>query len=89
MYHNIVIGTPLIDPKELLAYNENDWETNERSHTLFTTERRLPNLLKEAGIVQSTSEVRKNKPQLMITLTNPDCIWVRWGKKKLYIIVGE
>ena len=89
MYHNIVIGTPLIDPKELLAYNENDWETNERSQTLFTTERRLPNLLKEAGIVQSTSEVRKNKPQLMITLTNPDCIWVRWGKKKLYIIVGE
>ena len=88
MYHNIVIGTPLIDPKELLAYNENDWETNERSQTLFTTERRLPNLLKEAGIVQSTSEVRKNKPQLMITLTNPDCIWVRWGKKKLYIIVG-
>lgn len=45
--------------------------------------------MKEAGIVKSTNEVRKNKPELMITLNNLDCLWIKWGKKLLYIIVGN
>ena len=45
--------------------------------------------MKEAGIVQSTGEVRRNKPEFMITLNKPDCINIKWGKKFLYIVVGE
>ena len=43
---NIVIGKPIIDPSELL---EDGWEDK----TLFTEDRFLPRVLKEAGIVQS------------------------------------
>ena len=57
--------------------------------TLFTGTRYLPAVMKEAGVVQSTSEVRKNRPDLNISLENPDCLWVKWGKKRLYVIVGE
>lgn len=88
-YFNIVIGTPLVEPSELLASDLRDWEENEKPHTLFTNQNYLPGILKEAGIVQSTSEVRKNKPHLNIVLDKPDCIWVEWGKKKLYIVVGD
>ena len=30
MIHNVVIGTPLVIPSRLLAFNEGDWEENER-----------------------------------------------------------
>lgn len=88
-YFNIVVGTPLVNPAELLAVDETDWQENELPYTFITSERRLPNILKDAGIVKSTSEVRKNKPHLNIVLDKPDCIWVEWGKKKLYIVVGD
>lgn len=89
MFLNVVIGKPLVDPKTLLALDDLDWNNNEQPQTLFTETRYLPAIMKEAGIVQSTSEVRKNRPDLNISLENPDCIWVKWGKKRLYIIVGE
>ena len=60
-----------------------------KEKTLFTETRFLPAIMKEAGIVQSTGEVRRNKPELMITLDKPDCINIKWGKKFLYIVVGE
>ena len=28
-------------------------------------------------------------PELCKTLNELDCVWVKWGKKKIYIIVGE
>jgi len=89
MYHNIVIGSPLVNPKELLAFDERDWEENEKEKTLFTTQSHLPGALKEAGVVPSTSEVRRNRPDLNILLSKPDCFWVTWGKKKVYVVVGE
>lgn len=89
MFHNVVVGNPIIEPKELIALNDTDWETNEKEKTLFTDTRFLPAIMKEAGIVNSTSEVRKNKPELMITLNDIDCLWIKWGKKFLYIIVGN
>lgn len=52
MFHNIVIGKPIIDVRGLLALNENDWEENEKKNTLFTETRFLPAIMKEAGIVQ-------------------------------------
>lgn len=89
MYLNIVIGTPLVDPASLLSYDKEDWERVERAQTLFTNQRFLPAILRDAGIVPSISEVRRNRPDLMVTMDKPDCLWVKWGKKKLYIIVGE
>lgn len=89
MFLNVVIGKPLVDPKTLLVLDDLDWKNNEQPQTLFTETRYLPAVMKEAGVVQSTSEVRKNRPDLNISLENPDCLWVKWGKKRLYVIVGE
>ena len=89
MFLNAVIGTPLVDPTTLLSYDKEDWEKVEEDQTLFTNQRFLQALLKEAGIAPSTNEVRRNRPDLVVTLDKPDCFWVKWGKKKLYIIVGE
>lgn len=89
MFLNVVIGKPLVDPKTLLALDDLDWKNNEQPQTLFTETRYLPAVMKEAGVVQSTSEVRKNRPDLNISLENPNCLWVKWGKKRLYVIVGE
>lgn len=89
MFLNVVIGKPLVDPKTLLALDDLDWKDNEQPQTLFTETRYLPAVMKEAGVVQSTSEVRKNRSDLNISLENPDCLWVKWGKKRLYVIVGE
>lgn len=89
MFLNVVIGKPLVDPKTLLALDDLDWKNNEQPQTLFTEIRYLPAVMKESGMVQSTSEVRKNRPDLNISLENPDCLWVKWGKKRLYVIVGE
>lgn len=89
MFLNVVIGKPLVDPKTLLTLDDLDWKNNEQPQTLFTETRYLPAVMKKAGVVQSTSEVRKNRPDLNISLENPDCLWVKWGKKRLYVIVGE
>jgi hypothetical protein len=89
MFHNVVIGKPIVDAKSLLAFDEKDWEENEKKNTLFTETRFLPAIMKEAGLVQSTGEVRRNKPDLCITLDRLDCINLKWGKKFLFIVVGE
>lgn len=89
MFMNIVIGTPIVDPSSLLSYDKEDWEQIEQKQTLFTDQRFLPAVLKDAGVVPSISEVRRNRPDLVITLDKPDCFWVKWGKKKLYIVVGK
>ena len=89
MFHNVVIGKPIVDAISLLALDKRDWEENEKKDTLFTETRFLPAIMKEAGIVQSTGEVRRNKPELCITLDKLDCINLKWGKKFLFIVVGE
>lgn len=89
MFLNIVIGKPLIEPSQLIALDNNDWENNEKRYTLFTEERFLPRILKEAGVVKSTGEVKRNKPELCVELNSLDCFEVKWGKKTLFIIVGE
>lgn len=86
---NVVIGRSIVDPMEYLAYDKDDWENNERQKTLFTTTRWLPAVMKEAGIVKSTSEVKKNRPELCVVLNEVDFLKIKWGKKFLFIIVGE
>lgn len=89
MILNIVVGTPLVSPETLLAYDMEDWLQTEKDQTMFTEQRFLPAILKDIGVVPSINEVRRNRADLMITLDRPDCFWVKWGKKKLYIVVGE
>lgn len=89
MFQNVVIGKPLFDIRQVIAFDNDDWEKNERAATLFTETRFLPAIMKEAGLVDSTSEVRRNRKDLVITLDKPDCLNIKWGKKRLFIVVGE
>lgn len=89
MFQNVVIGKPIYDAELLIAYDNDDWEENEKKNTLFTETRFLPAIMKEAVIVKATGEVRRNKPELCIALDKLDCLNIKWGKKFLYIVVGE
>ena len=89
MFHNVVIGKPIVEAQCLLAVDERDWEENEKPKTLFTETRWLPAIMKEAGVVASTGEVRRNRPELCVSLDTLDCINVKWGKKFLFVVVGE
>ena len=89
MFHNIVIGKPLVDAWTLISSTEEEFEKSDKNDTLFTEERFLPALLVDAGVVKSRGEVKRNKPELCISLDKPDCLWVKWGKQRIFIIVGE
>ena len=88
MIQNVVIGTPLCSPSLLLADSIEDWENSEKKITLFTQERFLPRILVEVGIAKSSSEVRKNRPELFKELCDVDFIKIKWGKRFLWIVVG-
>ena len=89
MIQNVVIGDILISPEKLFAKDLEDWENNERGQTLFTQTRFLPAILKEAGIVNSTSEIRRNRPDLVKELNEIDFFQIKIGKKILFIAVGN
>jgi len=88
MYTNVIIGTPLVHPSKLFASSMEDWETNERPQTLFTSTRFLPTAMKEAGLVSSTSEVRRNRKELCVELQTPNFFLLKWGKRFLTVAVG-
>lgn len=85
---NVVIGIPVVNPSAIFSYDLDDWQNNEKAKTYYTEERYLPKILKDIGFVSSNSEVRRNKPNLCITLNKLDFIEVKWGKKKCWILVG-
>ena len=89
MFQNVVIGKPLCKPETLFAYDEQDWLENEKKETLFIEDRFLPRILVAAGLVNSASEVRRNRPELVKELNEIDFIRIKWGKKFLWIAVGE
>jgi len=86
---NIIIGIPLVSESKLLAYSLTDWQQNEEKKTVYDKERFLPKLLVKYGFMKSTSEVKRNRPDLWITLDKPDFLELKIGKKKLWIVVGE
>lgn len=65
---NIVIGSPIVEPSTIFSYDLDDWQNNEEAKTYYTEERYLPKILKKIGFVNSTSEVRRNRKDLCITL---------------------
>lgn len=89
MIENIVIGKPLVELYHLLGEDENDISWQDK--TLYTNERFLPKILKDLGLVPSTSWVKKNKSELFIELNKPDFFQIRLGKKKppIWIVVGR
>ena len=89
MVHNIVIGIPLVPAWKLLSDSEEDFENFDKRDTLFTDERFLPAALVEAGVSNSRSEIRRNRPDLCVRLDKPDCFNIKIGKKFLYVVVGE
>lgn len=85
---DIVIGKPICEPWYMFCNEQNEWDDIKDS-VLFTEERYLPKLMVDCGLVKSISEVRRNKPELVINLDKPDFIEVKWGKSRLYIQIGE
>lgn len=85
---DIVIGKPICEPWYMFCNEQNEWD-DIKDNVLFTDERYLPKLMVDCGLVKSISEVRRNKPELVINLDKPDFIEVKWGKSRLYIQVGE
>ena len=89
MFQNVVIGIPLIEPWQLISSSKEEFETFDKQNTLFTDERFLPAILVETGIVKSRGEVKRNKPELWVTLNQPDCLLVKWGKQRLFVVIGN
>lgn len=91
MKSNIVIGKPDFTPAEMFARDEQDWEVNEKDDTFFTEERYLPKILVELGYYPSVSEIRRNRPDLMLTLDKAQFIDKLKVKKKsfVWILVGD
>lgn len=95
---NIVIGKPIIEPSTMFATDLDDWNNIEKEKTYYIDERFLPRILVDIGIYPSVSEIRRNKPELMVTLDKLDFIDGRCKysqglkvskKRRLWILVGE
>lgn len=79
--HNIIIGEPIVKLKSL--------GIEEFEETVHETELFLPKLLKKYGFFKSTSQVRKNRPDLWKELKELSIENIQIGKDKLFIVVGK
>lgn len=86
---NVVVGKCICSLDQLFASSLYDWDEIEREQTLFTDERYLPRIMVECGVVKSVSEVKRNKSQFDVSLESVGFIDIKWGKRKLWICVGE
>ena len=86
---NVVIGKPIVEPAIIFGRDYENWEKVEKEKTIYTEERFLPKILVEAGIAPSISEVRRNRKDLVKTLETLDYIEIKYGKRRLFILVGK
>lgn len=88
---NIIIGVPLVSLAELITDGTNEDIKKEFEQTHLTSVRNIAYILKEIGVVSSVSEVRRNKPDLCKTIPDDDvdCFWIKWGKRRFYVVVGK
>lgn len=86
---NIVIGESWINESEIFASSPEDWEENEIDKTTWTNERFLPKILVDLGFTTSTSEIRRNRPDLVKTLDKIRFLEIKLGKRKLWILIGD
>lgn len=87
-FKDIIIGTPIVEPWYIFCEEEHEWD-DIKDDIHYTEERFLPKIMINLGLVDSISEVRRNKPQLMINLDKLDYVEIKWGKSKLFILVGN
>ena len=75
----------------MFAIDNDDWNRLEKEKTYYTEERFLPGILVNLYIYPSISEIRRNRPDLMITLDKLDFLdELKISKKrKLWILVGS
>lgn len=87
---NVVVGHIDVLAKDLFALNMTDWRINEADKTYYTNERFLPKILVDLGIYPSISEIRRNRPDLFITLDKQDFInKLKVARKRfLWIAIG-
>ena len=88
---NIVIGKPIVEPSTMFSLDEDDWNRTEKEKTYYTDERFLPRILVDVGVYPSVNEIRRNKPELMVELSQLDFLDnLKVSKKRrLWILVGE
>ena len=88
---NIVIDKPIEEPTTMFAADTDARARPEKEKTYYTDERFLPRILVDIGIYPYVTEVRRNKPELMISLYKLDFINnLKVSKKRrLWILVGE
>lgn len=87
-FRDVIIGKPIVEPWYIFCKEQCEWG-NIKDDVYYTEERFLPKIMVDLGIVKSVSEVRRNKPQLMCNLDELDYLEIKWGKNKLFILVGE
>lgn len=78
---NIVIGKPIVEPAIIFGRDYEDWEKVEKEKTIYTEERFLPKILVAVGIAPSTSEIRRNRKDLVKTLEILNYLEIKYGKK--------
>lgn len=85
---NIIINEPLVPWSELCS-DGTDSDIELEIQKLYITNQTVPAvILKDIGVVKSLNEVRRNKPELCKPLDHPDCFWLKWGKRRFWIVVG-
>ena len=85
---DIIIGKPIVEPWYIFCKEKEEWNKI-KDDMYYTEERFLPRIMIELGIVKSISEVKRNKPELMINLDKLDYLEIKWGKSYLFILVGN
>lgn len=88
MIKDVIIGNPIIHPWYIFCNEKHEWDEI-KDEIYYTEERFLPKLMVDLGIVKSVSEVKRNQPKLMKELNNQDYLEIKWGKNRLFILVGE
>lgn len=88
-FENVVIGKPIVEPESMFAKDLEDWEKVEKEKTFYTEERFLPKVLVEIGVAPSVNEIRRNRKDLVKTLNELEYLEIKYGKKKIFILVGK
>lgn len=87
-FKDIIIGQPIVAPWYIFCKEKYEWDSV-KDDIYYTEERFLPKIMVDLGIVKSISEVKRNQPQLMCYLDKLDYLEIKWGKNKLFILVGK
>lgn len=78
---NIIIKQPLVDLTLL--------DITDEENTVFESETFLPRILVKYGLFKSTSQIKKNRPDLWRDLTEPEFTELKIGHRRVWLVVGK